>query len=450
MKKIVSIVICMVALCAASVAQVNRFPQYNEQPQAVTLNLADDTTVLLVNDANHTLCGNVVFYTFNGTIATGDRTIALTGGSQNASTINTPPAMLCRLLQAYQNGTLSGIQSLYRTQDASTFTSIFSVDSVRLSFLAFVSAIDSIEYLLSYNDDPYTVVITRLYFDTNSVLMTYMMTQVSGQWKFAAASLGGAMVNNLTIFLNSYPPSALTTGNDLDGDGIPNATDNCPCIANVDQTDSDHDGLGDACDNCPIRYNPLQEDTDGDGIGDGCDNCPRHYNPLQEDADGDHIGDSCDNCPTVVNPRQYDFDLDSIGDECDPDIDGDSILNEMDPDRDGDGVADSVDNCPIHFNPSQADSDGDGIGDMCDNCPLMANPDQEDADGDGLGDLCDDDRDGDGVPDEVDNCPEAYNPDQSDIDCDGIGDVCDPDIDGDNVPNAQDNNPTLFNPGQEN
>ena len=441
----------MVALSVAGWAQTNRFPQYDEQPQAVTLNLADDTTLLLVGDVGHTLCEGVVFYTFTGTLGGANRMIALTGGSQNASTTNTPPALLCRLLQAYQSANLANIRALYRPQDATTLNQMLAADSVRLPFLSFVSSIDSIEYLLSYNEDPYTVVITRLFYDTDSsVLMTYMLAQIGGEWRFAAASLGGAMANNLAIFLNEYPPTALVSGNDLDGDGIPNTSDNCPCTPNVDQADSDHDGIGDACDNCPVRYNPLQEDTDDDGIGDGCDNCPGRYNPLQEDADGDHIGDSCDNCPTVVNPRQYDFDRDSIGDECDPDIDGDGILNEVDPDRDGDGVADSVDNCLIHFNPSQADTDGDGIGDACDNCPLYRNPLQEDSDGDGLGDPCDDDLDGDGVPDETDNCPNTYNPDQGDIDCDGIGDVCDPDLDGDNIPNDLDNNPSVFNPGQEN
>jgi hypothetical protein len=35
---------------------------------------------------------------------------------------------------------------------------------------------------------------------------------------------------------------------DKDGDGILNASDNCPLAANLDQTDTDGDGYGDACD----------------------------------------------------------------------------------------------------------------------------------------------------------------------------------------------------------
>ena len=36
------------------------------------------------------------------------------------------------------------------------------------------------------------------------------------------------------------------------------------------------------------------------------------------------------------------------------------------PDSDGDGVPDAEDNCPIVWNPDQADNDGDGLGDACD------------------------------------------------------------------------------------
>jgi Bacterial Ig-like domain (group 2)/Thrombospondin type 3 repeat len=38
---------------------------------------------------------------------------------------------------------------------------------------------------------------------------------------------------------------------DADGDGVPDATDNCPNVANANQVDSDGDGIGDACDPAP-------------------------------------------------------------------------------------------------------------------------------------------------------------------------------------------------------
>ena len=38
---------------------------------------------------------------------------------------------------------------------------------------------------------------------------------------------------------------------DADGDGVPDAQDNCPSVANSNQSDSDGDSVGDACDQCP-------------------------------------------------------------------------------------------------------------------------------------------------------------------------------------------------------
>jgi N-acetylneuraminic acid mutarotase len=65
------------------------------------------------------------------------------------------------------------------------------------------------------------------------------------------------------------PPTAPPP--DSDFDGVPDATDNCPFVANTDQADGDGDGVGDVCDNCPNDFNPAQSDGDANGIGDVCD-----------------------------------------------------------------------------------------------------------------------------------------------------------------------------------
>src|SRR5208282_3982544 len=79
--------------------------------------------------------------------------------------------------------------------------------------------------------------------------------------------------------------------NDIDGDGCPNATDNCPLFPNagscnkatnpnppsnlpagvVCSVDTDKDGIDDSVDNCPLVYNPDQADINHNGIGDACD-----------------------------------------------------------------------------------------------------------------------------------------------------------------------------------
>jgi len=94
---------------------------------------------------------------------------------------------------------------------------------------------------------------------------------------------------------------------DVDADLADYSDDNCPVLANADQSDADVDDIGDACDACT--------DTDGDGYG-----------------DPGYVANTCpmDNCPTDPNPDQADFDGDSLGDACDTDDDNDGVLDVSD------------------------------------------------------------------------------------------------------------------------
>jgi hypothetical protein len=232
------------------------------------------------------------------------------------------------------------------------------------------------------------------------------------------------------------------TNPDADGDGVADASDNCPTVANPSQTNNDGDAQGDACDpdddndtvadnadNCQFTANTDQANNDGDAQGDACD----------ADDDNDTVADNADNCQFTANTDQANNDGDAQGDACDADDDNDTI-------------ADGSDNCQFTANTDQADTDGDGLGNACDadndndtvpdatdNCPSVANSDQANNDGDSQGDACDADDDNDTVLDAADNCQFTANSDQANNDGDSQGDACDADDDNDTVLDAADN-----------
>jgi large repetitive protein len=116
-------------------------------------------------------------------------------------------------------------------------------------------------------------------------------------------------VNGSTVF------TGVPAAGDADGDGIPDASDNCPTVFNpvrpLDngvQGDADGDGEGDACDVCPLDANTTTctvanpDDRDHDGVPNIDDNCPDVANPDQTDTDMDGKGDACDPCPNDANP----------------------------------------------------------------------------------------------------------------------------------------------------
>lgn len=238
--------------------------------------------------------------------------------------------------------------------------------------------------------------------------------------------IGGARNSfGLTDMVDPFPSDTDNDGidnsldNDDDGDGVLDTADNCVLLDNSEQLDTDGDGIGDECDfdedndSIPdmieqfVGSGSLNPDSQPEFVGsynvcaDGLDN------DLDENVDGNDEGcvdtdndtapDFIDNCPLLPNDVFENHDGDDLGDDCDPDDDDDTITDEVDlcpdtpigaladangcsdgeVDADGDGIlnpfalsvgpsgAVGFDNCPVVFNPDQADSDGNGIGDVC-------------------------------------------------------------------------------------
>lgn len=150
-------------------------------------------------------------------------------------------------------------------------------------------------------------------------------------------------------------------------------------------------------------------DSDGDGIADASDNCPADPNAGQENADRNFVS----NAPVFVQTDTTWINSDSAGDACDSDDDNDGLLDTAelsgsacasvvtDPllrDTDGDRYLDGAE-CARSTNPASAaskpllsacgpagDSDGDKVLDRIENCNYGSNPASTNSDGDGCGD----------------------------------------------------------------
>jgi hypothetical protein len=96
------------------------------------------------------------------------------------------------------------------------------------------------------------------------------------------------IVNGAPACSTSVGPTCEPPGVDTDGDGACDPVDNCPTIANSDQSDTDGDLVGQVCDNCTAVANAKppaafftgniwwtltggQRDDDHDGFGNVCD-----------------------------------------------------------------------------------------------------------------------------------------------------------------------------------
>ena len=162
------------------------------------------------------------------------------------------------------------------------------------------------------------------------------------------------------------------------------------------------------------------EDIDGDGAPDACDDCPSNPDRIYSQyamvvtssacagfSPGDPCGTlniSCYTNDSTLNPPagmtvsqmldccgQADIPQCQTNADCKKDTDGDGIPDSEDDDDDNDGIPDDEDD----------DDDGDGIPDN--NDKDQGGGYDPDTDGDGTPDSLDDDDDNDGIPDNEDD-----------------------------------------------
>ena len=147
-----------------------------------------------------------------------------------------------------QNDTSSNINSVIYKWDGTSFVAMQQIPTHGANDLkSFV--IDGETYLAvanCYDDNSYEI---------NSVIYKYEVAQDSD---------GDGV-------LDDGDCSGTAGDNPCTGGQTENCDDNCPEVANAEQTDTDGDGVGDTCDNCPGVPNADQTDTDNDGMGDACD-----------------------------------------------------------------------------------------------------------------------------------------------------------------------------------
>jgi parallel beta-helix repeat protein len=196
------------------------------------------------------------------------------------------------------------------------------------------------------------------------------------------------------------------------------------CVGVVDARDTDGGGVwdGDEVARGTDPLNPADDtgDIDGDTVPDSSDNCPLVPNPGQENTDsgpppsgtgaiGNGKGIAGDDA-TIPNG-------DSLGDACDDDRDNDGIPNASDPDPGGDITYDDNGNGVPCFQPTidpaddgpSWESNCNGVRDGVEgSCPLAVNPNGDD--------------DGDGLLNTWEVCKWGTNPSVIDTDADGKGD----------------------------
>jgi Concanavalin A-like lectin/glucanases superfamily/Bacterial TSP3 repeat len=142
------------------------------------------------------------------------------------------------------------------------------------------------------------------------------------------------------IYQAGLAGNGLTSSEDTDGDGLPDAWENLYGLNPNDSADAGADGDMDGLTNLEEfqnQTNPMEPDTDSDGLSDGAEVHTHGTNPAVADTDGDGLDDGAE-----INTHGTD---------------------PLAKDTDGDGLSDGDEVNVYQTSPTSTDSDSDGFSD---------------------------------------------------------------------------------------
>jgi hypothetical protein len=269
---------------------------------------------------------------------------------------------------------------------------------------------------------------------SNDILTRYIRlsteTGTNDDFDFDAVSF-----NSVSCITGQNP---LTTGPDLNNDGIPDSYPNSDAdgdgIVDWLDLDADNDGIPDVVEAGGTDENGDGRaddyvDADNDGFNDVVDGDPANVLVLSDDSPGT-------NTVNALQITSVDADNDGRPDtQLSDDFDGDGIPNQLDLDADNDGIPDVVEAGGTDENgdgraDDYLDADGDGFNDRVDGDPTNALALGTDTDGANSGDALL----ATGPDANLDGVPDSY--DEHDTDGDGVLDFLDLDADNDGIPDV--------------
>ena len=231
MKRFFSLMVLTLTALICS-AQSDQFPTITSADMSIAIPIGQRGQRIYAAGEGQLLCDSLMFYQIHGAVKAqaADWSIRTSGGSMNATETNTAPALLCRVLKAYQTMNFTTLANCYDNQGATELNNLLKTDSIKIKFLMAMANISHFELQVMYDTPSATYLFVKIcYHDNTQSLALFLAKQTDQGWKLISGEDKSDLGYNLLAYLTNHQAYNIISSNDIDNDGTPNSTDPCPC-----------------------------------------------------------------------------------------------------------------------------------------------------------------------------------------------------------------------------